>query len=273
LSARGTVPELIADYDHEYVRHYHLSTWWRVNWSAQLTNPPASMQPGGPVPVPEGPLRNSILIILTHIGGDDPRVAPLLLAAVHDHNMQLRDSYISWLKGNTNLASAVTLGERDVIVALGDSEAKARAAAADMLGQIARNHPEVIAPLLKAAQDPDRAVRDNAMESLTKSTVKLESTLPILNQVWQDHPEGVGRFGTIMLIKSAGGGAKFLPALNDELSNADPALREAAARALGRFGPRAQFAAPRLRELTNAAAEPVDDVRHAAVEALRMIRP
>ena len=152
LPARAALPTLIATYDRAYARHFQLPLRHAPDWAVQYTNPPASMLPGGPMPVPENSLREWILMTLSTVCGDDPQVVPLFLFAIQEPSLNLRTGLTNYLKGNTNLASAITLAEPTVLAALNDSVPQVRAVAADMLGVIASSHAEVVPPLLKVRQ-------------------------------------------------------------------------------------------------------------------------
>jgi len=271
LPARGALPQLITTYDRAYARHFHLPTASRPDWPVQLTNPPASMLPGGPMPVPETNLREWILMTLISSGGDNAQVAPLILCAIQEPNLLFRTGLGGWVKASTNLASAITLGESAVLPALRDPVPQVRAAAATMLGILAPAHPEVIPPLLKAAEDPDQAVRRNALESLVKAKADLGTLLPVIALSWTDGDDEVRHLAGLLLFRTAGVGMKSLGAVSNALDSANSRTRAGAAQLLGNFGARAKPVVPKLTSLTNETTEPDAQVRREAIEALKKI--
>jgi hypothetical protein len=271
LPARAALPELVSTYDRAYDRQFLLPLRSRPDWSRQLTNPAAALLPGL-ITLPEANLREWILMTLISAGGDDPQIAPLILCVIRGNSLVAGGSFANWIKISTNLASAITLAEPSVQAALHGSVPQERAVAADMLGKIAPEHPEVIPLLIKAAEDPDQTVRQSALESLLKAKPELRTILPVLDLAWTDGNNAETRhFAGQLLLKTAGPGAKSFAAVSDALDSDDARTRASAARLLGDFGARAKAAVPKLTSLTNEATEPDEQVRLAAAEALKKI--
>jgi hypothetical protein len=272
LPARAALRQLVSTYDRAYARHFLLPLRFRPDWPAQLTNPPAAMLPGGPVPLSEGNLREWILMGLIANGGDDPQVAPMILCAIQEPDPLFRISLPSWIRRSTNLVSAVALAEPAVLRALHDPIPQVGATAATMLGMIARGHPEVIPPLIQAAEARDPGLRQNALESLLMAKPDLQTVLNVVALAWTDDNNAETRhFAGQLLFQTAGPGAKSFAAVSHALDSADARARAGAARLLGEFGARAKATVPKLKSLTSETTEPDAQVRLAAAEALKKI--
>ena len=216
LPARTAVPEMIAVYDQAYLDRYHLPQRRDLDWAALLTNTPVAMLAAGPIQPHESTLRRSILLTFARTGGEDKQMIPLLLASIHERNALLRGGVPNWLgSDNTNLLAAIQLSEPVLLAALTDYDPNVRATAAELLGPLVPNRPEVIPPLIKAANDPVVAVRRHALESLGKTRLDLELTLSSVVPLLADQDSKVCLLAVKLLVKSAGGGAKLIPALND----------------------------------------------------------
>jgi CubicO group peptidase (beta-lactamase class C family) len=124
-----------------------------------------------------------------------------------------------------------------------------------------------LAPLVKALQDPDPRVRENAAESLGQmGPGASEATDPLLHCLSDADPYVIGKAAEAL---SRIGGAA-VPGLIRVLEHAVPAARWPATIALGKIGPEAHPAVPAL---TQALSDTTADVRWGAAVALGNIGP
>ena len=116
----------------------------------------------------EGALPKSILTALSSIGGEDKDIVALILLNGSD------------TVNVTNLAPAIRKSEPILLIALSDSDAGVRAIAANMLGALTPDHPEMIGPLIKALGDREFGVYLNSISSLGNARIESETVVPAL---------------------------------------------------------------------------------------------
>ena len=134
------------------------------------------------------------------------------------------------------------------------------------LGNIGAAAGPAIPGLTGLLQDRDATVRANAAVALWRIG-RHANTIPVLVEMSR-RPEGPGPYQAVVALgRVASQAEKATPALVAALRHADPDVRRAAARGLGRIGP------PAIAALKLALADPDQEVRRSAVEALRWIGP
>ncbi len=202
----------------------------------------------------EGALPRSILTTLSSIGEEDKDIVALILLNGSD------------TVNVTNLAPAIRKSEPILLIAINDSDAGVRAIAANMLGVLTPDHPEVIGPLIKALGDRELGVYLNSVSSLGNARAEFETIVPALCRRLRDsyaYPNLVQALG-----KLGAGDGRAVPLLNEFLSDPNPRIRAGAAEALGMVGPPAKSTLPKLAEMTGEAREPDKQVRYCAAGAL-----
>ncbi len=133
--------------------------------------------------------------------------------------------------------------------------------------QQTRKDTQDLAPLVKALQDPDPRVRENAAESLGQMGPGASEAIdPLLLCLSDADPYVIGKAAEAL---SRIGGAA-VPGLIRVLEHAVPAARWPATIALGKIGPEAHPAVPAL---TQALTDSTDEVRWGAAVALGNIGP
>jgi hypothetical protein len=267
---RAAMPGILAVYEREYQRLHDLPLNGKVDWTTQLTNPPAPPSPSRLQSV-DTTLRGMLLIAVGLCGGENQETIPLLFTATRDPMPFMRIEAFDRLRHATNLVPAIALAEPFLLATLTNADAPTRSVAANVLNRIAPTHPEIVAPLLAAAEDPDPGVRHEALEALRAAKPDLQTVMPVLGRLLAD-PSGATRGPALHLISASAGG-KVLPALNDLLTNANPEVRRGAALTIAYYHGSAEIAIPRLQQLTNPATEPDESVRHAAAETLKKLSP
>jgi HEAT repeat protein len=240
-----------------------------VDWDAQLTNPPAFL-PNVPGAYDERALMMCLVRGFTLAGGAHKETIPLLLATVPETTFKQSVSYWT-LENIKNLDASIRLAEPSLAAALSHSDAEVRVLAAKLLERLAHDHAEVVAPLIRATEDPVPDVRRAALRSLGKASLPPKVFLPVAARVMDDPAPSVRGIGLMELIQSVGGFPKIYDVLADALHDPDPAMRSAAAKLLGHFGGRSKALVPQLRELTLETHEPNASVRQQASAALSKI--
>ena len=168
--AQAGVPGLITAYNHSFLRIHQLSPDRPVDWVAEFQHPalvfsggaippPTTTNrygvliPGSPLSRPENLLCFSELVSLARIGGANPQIVPLLLAAIRDPSLHAEYLMLSaGSSGGGGLAPAARLSEPILLAALGDTNQHVSTAAATLLGALTPDHPEVIPPLLQVLE-------------------------------------------------------------------------------------------------------------------------
>jgi HEAT repeat protein len=214
-------------------------------------------------------MRRWLLIGFCNLQGAHKESVPLLLASLHEPGL----FGTFWIINSTNLDASVRLAEPTLLAALTDPEPGVGASAAKLLGTLAPDHPEVIGPLMKAAEDPVATVRLNALQSLAKAPVPFEQMLVVATKAFDDREPTVRNQAMTTLMRNAGGYRALDSNLAAALDNNDPAVRAAGATLLGRFGVKSKHAVPKLTQLTLETNEPDEHVRQQAGIALSKITP
>ena len=274
-AAQPAVPDLIAAYNRIYLKEQKLPENTPVDWTREFTNSSASSaiaRPGNGIvrrtiistrrngvlvrrnlSLTEDSFQKSILTALASIGGEDKDIVALILLNGSD------------TVNVTNLAPAIKRSEPILLIAIKDPDAGVRATAANMLGPLAPDHPEVIGPLLKALDDEETGVYLNAVSSLGNTRAESGIVVPALCRMLDNlfaYPKVVEALANV-----GAGDEKARSLLNELLGDPDPRIRAGAAEALGMVGPPAKSALPKLAELTDASKED-KQVRYCAAGAL-----
>ncbi|MBN1282247.1 MAG: HEAT repeat domain-containing protein [Proteobacteria bacterium] len=192
----------------------------------------------------------------------------LLGGALKDRNQYVRYSS-AWALGSIGFkAAAPALTE-----ALKDSDLYVRCAAAWALGQLGSTHESVVPVLIEALNDhfsplEERihAVHCAAAEALRKIGT---AAVPALVEELKNSDRYYSRHAVVRLLGEIGS-ETAVPVLTAALKDADVAIRDAAAGALGEIGPEAKAAVPAL---VAALKEEVWCVRAAAAGALGHVDP
>ena len=156
------------------------------------------------------------------------------------------------------------LGER-----LASSDTTTRHQAAKLLSQNADAAVEVAVELVRFAGDPDRVVAEYCVATLEEMGPPAASQLDSLSTLAASDNTDVAYWAITLIGRAGVSAAEQVMLLGDIVaSEADVAVRERAAWALGRIGPAAAIAAPQLRTVSED--EPESLVR-AAAKALETI--
>jgi HEAT repeat protein len=141
-----------------------------------------------------------------------------------------------------------------LVAALGDSDARRRAGAAQALVEIAPPFHPAAGPVEQALGiEKNAAVRAALLAALPKLSADPARALPFLIPavVGEDDAQRHAALNTLLAERSLR--AAVLPTLSDLLKDSHPLVRERAARAIGRFGPDAAPVLPALLTATRAA--------------------
>lgn len=206
------------------------------------------------------------------MGGGHKGTVPLLLAALRSTGQGFAFSISNWTATSTNLTTSIELAQPSLMIALTDSIPDMRGLSAILLGSLAPDHPELIAPLATATQDPVRGVRYSAFKSLWKTSAGMETILPLAARAMDDSDPAIRSLGMGKLIRSTGGREQLMVMLKKELANPDPSVRIATTKILGNLPGFGRLTIPQLTELTQPATEPDEQVRLAAAASLAKLQ-
>ncbi|WP_406695840.1 HEAT repeat domain-containing protein [Singulisphaera sp. Ch08] len=134
--------------------------------------------------------------------------------------------------------------------------------AAEALGKIGPDARAAVVSLTEALVDPDEVLRCVAAEALGGIGADAEAAVPSLIRALHDPQCLVGDKAAMALGQV---GVAAVPALIEVLHGHDPDARRRAMTALGGIGPKA---APALTDLVRAVADPDEEIRTVAAEAL-----
>lgn len=151
------------------------------------------------------------------------------------------------------------------------SDVDLRAAMAKALGHIGPNAEQAVSALGKATGSRHEPIRWNAVRSLGRIGPAARPMIPRIISFLKDRDEGMRMTAAAALGQIGHGSPEVVSALIDALQT-DPgqfAVREEAAKALGKIAPPAEAAIPVLEKARN---HKFPDVREAAAEALRKIK-
>jgi HEAT repeat protein len=207
-------------------------------------------------------------------GENDPLLAALrpalltLAEGITDPDPRVRKSTLNVLEmlGPTAVPAAPAL-----VKALGDPDRFIRWSAARTLGNIAPQAAAQAVPALVAMlSDPDGDLRLAAVAALEHYGSAALPAVPALVQTLRPDEAVELRVAVIHVLEQIGTPCApvAVPALGNALTDADPRIRQAAARGLGRFGGAARDAVEALRA---ARTDSSMDVQQAATEALLQI--
>ncbi len=207
--------------------------------------------------------------IRTFIDREDREAIPYIIAALSSSNAEIR----------TNLAEALKIlirpaDERQdqLLRAISaDKDARVRAIAAELMGNIKHVDRNVILRLMGYLSDSDARVRLAAIEGLLKIGEEASWVLSEIKNVINDpNPDvclGAVRFAALFGSSSA----YHIPELIRALDNPSAMVRATTAEVLGNIGPKGIQAAPKLAEKMNTDTD--DLVRIKAEEALTSMSP
>jgi hypothetical protein len=136
-SAKAAAPDLIKSYKAAYAKDY---------------NSPAKVIAGaGAIGSRSwnGVLREKVIRALAAVGGDDPKIVPVLLIAMIEPDDRVQGEAHRALQ-NINVIAAVKKCAPDLVEALDNPQAKMRYSAAALLGLAVTERHEAILPLVRA---------------------------------------------------------------------------------------------------------------------------
>jgi HEAT repeat protein len=200
------------------------------------------------------------------LGGIGPRAAeaiPALVASVKDKDPRVRASAAEAL-ARSGPQAAQTVPTLSKLLA--DEDADVREAAANTLGQIGKPAVPTLIAGLKSGNPVFLQAVTNALGKIGPPAV------PALIETLTNPKEKVlaRQYAAIALTKVGNNPKEIVPALAGRLEDKESAIRRSAAGALGKIGPAARAALPRLIDMSgNETEDPV--VREYAVRALTRI--
>jgi len=195
-----------------------------------------------------------------------PEVVEFLRQSLSHTDWTVR-SLVAFVLGEAGTEAAA--GEPELVARLRDGHLMVRASAARALARIGSNREEVPG-LLQVALNDEEFVRLSAAVSIVELKGERGRTLPVLIDAMKSRNDLIRARATSCVSKIAPEALVAIPALVDCLGDSDHWVRGNAAYALGRMGPPAKSALAALERL--AAADPSEDVRKNAAEAVKTIR-
>jgi HEAT repeat protein len=164
------------------------------------------------------------------------------------------------------LASSDAKIVRTIAAGLGDAAPARRARAARSLGKLGPVSAEAAPELVRATGDGDENVRAEAVIALGK--IEAAAAVPALIERLRRDGGWVREEAARALGRIGPRARDAVPDLMHALQRDEAAVRRQAARALGRLGPEAALAAPALRAALEDAEEPVREEAKKALETL-----
>jgi len=196
-------------------------------------------------------------------GAEARGAIPLLIDHLADSREPVREETVRAL-GLIGPAAGPAL-----VAALGDGDLRRRAGAAQALAQIVPPFRAAGAPVEQAlGREQDALVRAALLAALPKVGVEPARCLTLLLPAVVGEDEALRHAGLNAVLGQRALRPPALPKLAASLKDANPAVRERAARALGRFGPEASPVLPALLDATRAA-----DGAPAFADALAQVGP
>jgi HEAT repeat protein len=156
-----------------------------------------------------------------------------------------------------------------LIAQLSSSDASRQAAAAEALAHLGGDAQPAAAALVRACGNADSAVRDNSVAALEDLGPPPPGQIADLIQLSRDSSTDVAYWAITLLGRGGEQAVSSVPTLAQLLcSEADIAVRERAAWALGKIGPPAAAARPALRQAAASDSPRLSRLAKNALEAL-----
>lgn len=225
---------------------------------------------------PSPSLRVCAVQALGLAGGAAEQAVPALIRTLNDPNLTVRIGATDALGG---IARQPDLAIPALIAALSDPMEGVVYYAAVSLGEFRERATNAIPALLLDFRSPDYRDKDSAAEALSKISrdVTAKEVIPVLLRDLKGSPPQIGagqsaNMSLITLGQMKDEADLVIPAIIEVTDNPNFSLmdRKNAMNFLGRFGPAAMAAVPKLNSLTN---DPDIQVREQAVRALQKIEP
>ena len=223
--------------------------------------------------------RMCVVALLSALGKDADIATPAMARVLKDENAGVRMMAISFFTRGEDENSPINVMETkqkaklspDFLRAMQDGDWGVRNNAALALGYFREQREVVVPVLVKALQDPKNAVRLLAAQSLNQiapDEVVKSGVVPVVIEVLKDPDDQVAYRAAALLGAMGKEPALAVPALIECLHNTNSLVAATGARALGKFREQGSAAVPQLVDLlgnTNGA------IRRAATDALKQI--
>jgi hypothetical protein len=270
--SRAAGKDLMAVYERRFILRYKLPASAKINWTEQITNPPALMTAGR---MSFGPLSDVSFTGMKCLTAfcTNSEIIPMMLAAAHENRVTFGRGCPVWYNpgNNTNLSQAIEQNEPLLLSSLNNPDYSVRYLSMLMLSSLLPEHAELRPVFLEGTESPDASVRMAALGALAKIHLDFETALPVMGRLCTDTNAAVSNAASTMVFPSLGFSRKIFPALSNSLSSTNASMRLGAAQLLRLYPPRAKMASAKLEELTDPAREPDEQVRAAAAETLKII--
>jgi len=189
------------------------------------------------------------MAIRTFIDREDREAIPYIITALSNPNAEIRTNLAEALK--TLIRPADERQDQLLRAISADKDARVRAIAAELMGNIKHVDRNIILGLMGYLSDSDARVRLAAIEGLLKIGEEASWVLSEIKNIINDpNPDvclGAVRFAALFRSSSA----YHIPELIRALDNPSAMVRATTAEALGNIGPKGIQAAPKLAEKMN----------------------
>lgn len=255
--ARGAIPELVAAYEHDYIRQYSLPSNKTLDWTEQLENPFATGIRGGYVSA----YRFDILTYLSRYDTNKD-IIPLILTAVREQATAQDDSLPLWFNlPPGEMLQSIEDSRSILIKASTNSCPNVRNASMLMLGLLPPDENGLTSALIAAALDSDRSTSFSAFFALIRAPLDFDAALPVFGRFMVNDDPTIRSFARRAVLVSTGRGRRLFLALKDSLNSPDSAMRLGAMQVLRNFPDQAHENLARIHELTDPVIETNLEIR------------
>lgn len=264
--------DIMAVYERRFILRYKLPPSTKIDWTEQVTNPPALMTAGrmsfGPLSEVSFYGMKCLTMFCTNT-----EIVALMLATAHENKLTFNRGCPVWFNADdaTNLLTAIEKSEPLLLASANGQDNEVRYLAIQLLSTILPTHPELRPLFIKATESPESSERLAALGALGKIHLDFDTALPMFGRLITDTNSAVSNAAFTLVFPSLGHGVKFFPILSNSLSSTNASMQIGAAQIMRLFPARAKQAAPKLAELADPMLETNEQVRAAAAETLKAI--